>query len=111
MKRYVLVMVIAVFAACSPSGESEKSAPSAPAPAMEAVDGNKLEELWMRSEGAGSAGDLNADNAACAAVKNLEAQPLIQLKGYIDCMVAKGWQQNAEAWARESKRRTQAAGR
>lgn len=78
----------------SPTGQqlARQPAPSAP------PDSPPLSELWIWAGDPATPHDVESDGDACKGAKNPAAVPLLQLKQFMDCMIAKGWQKNEATW-------------
>jgi len=90
MKHSLMIVIVVVFAACSWADEGKVGKPD---PA----------ELWTKGGDPAADQSVSTDHVACEAVKKADAPDLVQLKQYMDCMEAKGWKQQPEAWARYGK--------
>ncbi len=100
MKRCLLVLLVVCVAGCSWSDEE-------PAGSKEAAAyvATHLNELWTWQGDAGAAGNVETDHTTCTRTSNQSDHPaLVRTKLYLECMVAKGWKRDAEAWAQAKKK-------
>ncbi len=72
------------------------TAPQQPAAAI------PIRELWNWAGSSSASPDLDSDSVACNSQKTPDAQPLVQVKQYMDCMTAKGWQADMAALQRHT---------
>jgi len=107
MKRRLLLCTVVVLAGCSCADERER--PPSGTKGTPSAEAN-LEELWTWERvGVGTSRNLETDHGVCDVAKGVEDRSLLEVRQYIDCMVAKGWQQDTEGWDREAERRMQEA--